>query len=136
MSAKRVLIVDDNAMNITIASVVLVAEDFIVKSAADAAKAQQMVASFQPDLILMDIQMPGMDGLALTRLLKADPRARHIVVVAFTAFAMRGDEAKMRAAGCDGYLSKPIDVKRFGAQVRACLDAAQSGGSNPSGPPG
>ena len=72
----------------------------------------------------MDIQMPGMNGLELTQLLKADPLTRHICVVAFTAFAMRGDEAKMRAAGCDGYLSKPINVTTFAAQVRGCLAAA------------
>ena len=124
MSAHRVLIVDDNPMNVTIAEVVLVAEGFEVDSADNAMDAQRKVASFQPDLILMDIQMPGMDGLELTQLLKIDPATQHITVVAFTAFAMRGDEAKMRAAGCDAYLSKPIDVKKFGAQVRACLQAA------------
>jgi len=128
MTAPRVMIVDDNAMNVAIARVVLEADGFIVETAADAIEAQERVRSFGPDLILMDVQMPGMDGLALTRLLKADPAARHIVVVAFTAFAMQGDEAKMRAAGCDGYLSKPIDVKRFGAQVRACLEAARPAG--------
>ena len=117
----RVLIVDDNDMNITIAQVVLAAEGFEIDSANDAQAALQRVAAFQPHLILMDIQMPGMDGLALTHLLKADPATQHIRVVAFTAFAMRGDEARMRAAGCDGYLCKPIDVKHFGAQVRACL---------------
>jgi two-component system cell cycle response regulator DivK len=77
-----------------------------------------------------------MNGLELTQLLKADPQTRHICVVAFTAFAMRGDEAKMRAAGCDGYLSKPIDVKTFAAQVRACLaaDQAQPGLTPPAAP--
>jgi len=81
------------------------------------------VIAFEPDLILMDIQMPGMDGLELTRLLKADARTRPIVIVAFTAYAMKGDEAKFRAAGCDGYLSKPIDVATFAEQVRAYLVA-------------
>ena len=75
----------------------------------------------------MDIQLPGVDGLELTRRIKAEPSTRHIVVVAFTAFAMRGDEAKMRAAGCDGYVSKPIDVNRFAAQVRACLQPLADG---------
>ena len=81
----------------------------------------------------MDIQMPGMDGLELTQLLKADPATQHIVIVAFTAFAMRGDEEKMRAAGCDGYLSKPIDVKKFGAQIRACLAGPCADGSEAPG---
>lgn len=121
MSAPRVLIVDDNPMNLEIAKVVLLAEEFDVATAADGQEALRTVASFGPSLILMDIQLPGMDGLELTRMLKADMATQHIRVVAFTAFAMRGDEAKMRDAGCDGYLSKPIDVKRFGAQVRAFL---------------
>lgn len=121
MAELRVLIVDDNAMNIVLAQTVLLAEGFVVETADGAAAALQQVALFRPDLILMDIQMPGRDGLDLTRALKADPVTRPIRIVAFTAFAMRGDEARMRAAGCDGYLSKPIDVKQFGAQVRACL---------------
>jgi two-component system, cell cycle response regulator DivK len=79
----------------------------------------------RPDLVLMDIQLPGEDGLALTRRIKADPAWQHLVVVAFTAYAMRGDEARMREGGCDGYLAKPIDVKTFAAQVRALLQAAQ-----------
>ena len=133
MTAPRVLIVDDNAMNIAIAQVVLLAEKFEVETATDGVEAMQKVASFQPDLILMDIQMPGLDGLEVTRRLKADATTRQIGIVAFTAFAMRGDEAKMRAAGCDGYLSKPIDVKTFGAQVRACLRASMGDGAGPVG---
>ena len=121
MNTTRVLIVDDNEMNIAVAQATLDAEHFKTDSAANAWEAQHKVAIFQPDLILMDVQMPGMDGLELTQLLKADAATRHIVIVAFTAFAMRGDEEKMRAAGCDAYLTKPIDVKRFGAQIRACL---------------
>lgn len=121
MSAPRILVVDDNIFNTAIAEVALQAEQFAVDTAADGSEAMQKVVSFQPDLILMDIQLPGMDGLEVTRALKADPATRHIRIIAFTAFAMRGDEAKMRAAGCDGYLSKPIDVKTFGTRVRACL---------------
>lgn len=128
MNAARVLIVDDNAMNIAIAEVVLLAENFSVEAAADGVEAMQKVASFRPDLILMDIQMPGRHGLELVQHLKADPATRHICIVAFTAFAMQGDEAKMRAAGCDAYLSKPIDVRNFGAQVRACLGATTGAG--------
>ncbi len=124
MSEARILIVDDHAMNIEIARVVLLAEGFAVETAATSFEAMRKVESFQPDLVLMDIQMPGTDGLELTRALKANTATRHILVIAFTAFAMRGDEAKTRAAGCDGYLSKPVDVKKFGAQVRSYLHAS------------
>ena len=120
-TAPRVLIVDDNEMNVELAAAVLTHDGFVVESAPDAHSALQRLPIFQPALILMDIQMPGMDGLVLTRLLKADPLWRHVPIVAFTAFAMRGDEAKMRAAGCDGYLSKPINVHTFAASVRAML---------------
>jgi CheY-like chemotaxis protein len=73
----------------------------------------------------MDVQLPGQDGLALTHRLKADPATRGIAVIAFTAYAMKGDEAKMLAAGCDGYLSKPIDVATFAANVRRYVGAAR-----------
>lgn len=127
------LIVDDNAMNVAIAQVVLLAEAFEVETATDGLEALRKVAAFKPDLVVMDIQMPGMDGLEATRILKADPATRHIRVVAYTAFAMQGDEARMHAAGCDGYLSKPIDVKTFGAQVRACLHPASISDRGTSG---
>jgi CheY-like chemotaxis protein len=121
MSAPRVLLVDDHLLNIELVRFVLDAAGFCIEAVADAHQALAYVASFAPDLVLMDIQMPGIDGLELTRRIKADPALCHIVVVAFTAYAMKGDEARMRAAGCDGYLSKPIDVARFAEQVRACL---------------
>ena len=121
MALPRVLVIDDNAMNVELVTCVLAHEGFTIESAYDAREALLRIDSSQPDLILMDIQMPGMDGLELTRHLKADPLRRHIVIVAFTAFAMQGDEAKMRAAGCDGYLSKPIDVHTFAASVRSML---------------
>jgi CheY-like chemotaxis protein len=117
----RILIVDDYPMNIEVAAIVLRAENFEVETAAGGREALSKVASFEPDLILMDIQMPDKNGLEVTRELKSDPATRHICIVAFTAFAMRGDEARMLAAGCDGYISKPIDLTTFGAQIRACL---------------
>ncbi len=117
------LIVDDNAINVDLVTFVLEAAGMQVDSAASAGLALGCMGASAPDLILMDIQMPGMDGMALTRLLKADPVTSHIVIVAFTAYAMKGDEEKMRNAGCDGYLSKPIDVGNFAASVSACLAA-------------
>jgi two-component system, cell cycle response regulator DivK len=121
MDAPRVMVVDDNALNIELVSFVLEADGFEVASALDARQALAQLPTFAPALVLMDIQMPGMDGLELTRRLKADAATKHIVVVAFTAYAMKGDEVKLRAAGCDGYISKPIDVSRFAAQVRQHL---------------
>lgn len=121
----RVLIVDDNAINVELVRYVLEHDGFAVESAPDAQEALRCIGNFQPELVLMDIQMPGMDGLELTRILKTDPQLRRIVVVAFTAYAMHGDEAKMLAAGCDGYLTKPIDVHTFSARVRSLLEAGR-----------
>jgi two-component system cell cycle response regulator DivK len=117
----RVMVVDDHVLNVELVRFILVAEGWDVALAGDAQQALALLPAFAPDLILMDIQMPGIDGLTLTQQLKADPATRHIVIVAFTAYAMKGDEARMMAAGCDGYISKPIEVATFAAQVRALL---------------
>ena len=119
----KVMIVDDNTLNVELVSFVLGEAGFELAVALDAEQALATLPAFGPELVLMDIQMPGMDGLALTRRLKSDPATRHIVILAFTAYAMKGDEAKMRAAGCDGYISKPIDVKTFASRVRQHLPA-------------
>jgi CheY-like chemotaxis protein len=100
MSAVRVLVVDDNALNVRLACFVLDSAGMLVESAACAAEAVQKLAAFEPDLILMDVQMPNGDGLGLTRALKADPANAHLRIVAFTAYAMKGDEAKFLSAGC------------------------------------
>jgi CheY-like chemotaxis protein len=123
MNAPRVLIVDDNAMNVDLVSFLLAADAMQVEAALDATQADACITAQHPDLILMDIQMPGVDGLELTRRLKADAATRHIVVVALTAYAMKGDEARMRAAGCDGYIAKPIEVASFASRVRSFLAA-------------
>lgn len=125
MKTPRVLVIDDNDMNIQLATFILKRAGIDVESAASGTSGLQKIADFAPDLVLMDIQMPDMDGLALTRRLKSAASTRHIVVVAFTAYAMKGDEGKMRQAGCDGYIAKPIDVKTLADQVRAyCATAA------------
>ena len=123
MTAARILVVDDNPINIELATHVLEREGFVVQGASDAIAAATSVQEFAPDLILMDIQMPGMDGLELSQRLKREPSTWQVVIIAFTAYAMKGDEAKMRAAGCDGYIPKPIDIATFAGNVRAHLKA-------------
>ena len=110
VAAEAILVVDDNAANLKLARVLLQGEGYQVRTAADAESALQLLQSFTPRLILMDIQLPGMDGLELTRRLKADAATKDIVILALTAYAMKGDEEKARAAGCDGYVAKPIDI--------------------------
>jgi two-component system, cell cycle response regulator DivK len=135
MTAVRVLVVDDNAINIDLAAFVLRAQGFAVESTCNADEAVVRAVSWRPDVILMDIQMPEVDGIEAVRRLRQDPATRDVVVIAFTAYAMKGDEQKMRAAGCDGYIAKPIDIATFGQSVRACLDArraATGGGVGPT----
>lgn len=109
--AARILIVDDNPTNAKLVAYLMVASGYEVTTAIDADAALDRVRERSPDLILMDVQLPGIDGLELTRRLKSDPATRDIVIVAVTAFAMKGDEAKALEAGCDGYITKPIDTR-------------------------
>lgn len=111
MAGEQILIVDDNPQNLKLARVLLTGEGYAVRTAADAEQALELLDSFKPTIILMDLQLPGMDGLELTRRLKADRARRDIFIVALTAYAMKGDEEKARAAGCDGYITKPIDAE-------------------------
>jgi len=110
MAPDAILIVDDNAQNLKLARVILMSEGYEVRTAVDAEDALRVLDSFTPRLILMDLQLPHMDGLELTRRIKADPRRRGIIIIALTAYAMKGDDQKAYAAGCDGYLTKPIDT--------------------------
>lgn len=123
MTAK-ILVVEDNPANMKLATMLLEHAGHQVLRAETAADGLVLAHAQGPDLILMDIQLPGMDGLAATRLLKADPATRHIRVVALTAFAMTGDEDRVLAAGCDGYISKPIEYKDFLARVADLLASA------------
>ncbi len=111
MGKNSILVVDDNSANAALVSFLLSKRGYEVRTAADANEAIALVADFAPRLIMMDLQLPGMDGLELTRRLKADPRTRHTIIIALTAYAMKGDEERARAAGCDGYVSKPIDTR-------------------------
>lgn len=123
MPAPSILVVDDNPMNLKLACVVLETEGYEVRHAVDAEQALSQLAAWRPGLILMDIQLPGMDGLELTRRLKADPVTSGIVILAITAYAMKGDEQRALAAGCDGYITKPIDTRTLpGIVAGYCKD--------------
>ena len=117
-----ILIVEDNPTNMKLSLFVLESADYNVITATDAEIGLTLARESRPDLILMDIQLPGMDGLQATGLLKADSATRGIPVVALTALAMKGDEERIRAAGCDGYIAKPLDYKGLLATVKAMLE--------------
>jgi two-component system cell cycle response regulator DivK len=119
----RVLIIEDNPTNMTLAVFLLQSAGHSVVSATDAEAGLALARSDRPDLILMDIQLPGMDGLEATRQLKQDASTRAIPVIALTALAMKGDEERIRAAGCDGYIAKPMRYQAFLATVAAQLVA-------------
>jgi two-component system, cell cycle response regulator DivK len=120
----RVLIIEDNPANMTLAVFLLNSAGHEVLNATDAEAGLTMAREERPDLILMDIQLPGMDGLAATALLKKDDATRAIPVIALTALAMKGDEERIRAAGCDGYIAKPMRYREFLATVAAHLAQA------------
>jgi two-component system cell cycle response regulator DivK len=108
-----VLIIEDNAANMTLAVFLLESAGHTVISATNAESGLTLARTEQPDLILMDMQLPGMDGLAATALLKSDASTARIPVIALTALAMKGDEERIRAAGCDGYIAKPMRYQEF-----------------------
>jgi CheY-like chemotaxis protein len=122
-----ILVVDDNATNLKLVSDVLQCEGYDLLKAKDAEEALDILVCSQPNLILTDIALPGMDGLTLTRQLKADARTHHIIIVALTAFAMKGDAEKAREAGCDGYITKPIDTRKLPGLAAEFLAHAQGG---------
>jgi two-component system cell cycle response regulator DivK len=117
-----ILIVEDNEANMRLARLLLVNAGHTVVWAADAESGLTMAREHQPALILMDIQLPGMDGLAATRLLKQDPDTAHIPVIALTAMAMKEDREKARLAGCDAYVSKPLRYKELYQEIDTLLN--------------
>lgn len=119
--ATPILIVDDNPSNTKLLAFLLTSKGYEVHTAANADEALAAVESRPPRLILMDIQLPGMDGLSLTRQLKANPATSTILIIAATAYAMKGDEERARAAGCDGYLTKPIDTRQLPIDIARFL---------------
>ena len=121
---QSILIVDDNIDNLALTQILLEGEGFEVRLAEDAETAMQTLETYRPRLILMDIQLPGMDGLELTRRLRQKPELGNAIIVALSAYAMKSDEDHARAAGCDGYITKPIDTRTFGDAVRGYLEAS------------
>ncbi len=121
MSGEPILIVDDNATNMKLVRILLASEGYDVRTAADAEEALNVLKEFYPRLILMDVQLPGIDGLELTRRLKSDPATRDITILGLTAYAMKGDKERIVAAGCDGYVPKPIDTRTLPELVAGYL---------------
>jgi two-component system, cell cycle response regulator DivK len=120
----KVLIIEDNTANMKLATFLLESAGHTVLSATDAEAGLTSARCEHPDLILMDIQLPGMDGLAATRLLKRDDATCSIPVIALTALAMKGDEERIRAAGCIGYIAKPMRYQQFLATIAEQLASA------------
>lgn len=118
-----ILVVEDNPASMKLATVLLQHAGYTVLQAADGQTAVDMARAHSPDVVLMDIQMSGMDGLTATRILKQDMQTRTIPVVAMTAFAMRGDEEKIIAAGCDAYIAKPFHAAELLTRVRSVLES-------------
>jgi CheY-like chemotaxis protein len=122
----NILVVDDNPSNLKLACDVLAAAGYRVHRAMNANEALEILKNQTIQLILMDIELPGTDGLTLTRQLKADASTRQIPVIALTAFAMKGDEERVLQAGCDGYITKPINTRQLPRQVEQFLSADAS----------
>lgn len=121
-AAKSLLVVDDNPENLKLILMILATSGYELFTASDAIEARRSIEHQVPDLILLDLQLPGMDGLEFTRLLKASPETRAIPIVAVTAYAMKGDEQKARSAGCDGYLVKPVNKHLLREVVKHYLE--------------
>lgn len=113
MENRTILIIEDNELNMKLVRSMLQLGHYQVLEARDAESGIQLAREHSPDLILMDIQLPGMDGLHATRIIREDPNLAGIPVVALTSYAMQGDEQKAREAGCIGYIAKPIDTRKF-----------------------
>jgi two-component system cell cycle response regulator DivK len=124
MADERILVIDDDPANLKLMRVLLSTEGYLVRTAADASEAFEVLKEFTPQLLIVDIQLPGIDGLELTRQLRCDPTTRNVPMVGLTAYAMKGDEERILAAGLDGYISKPIDTRTVTAAIASYLRQA------------
>ena len=122
MAHESILVVDDQPVSIKLMQLMLEGEGYQVLVAANATEALQAVQASKPDLILMDIHLPSLDGLALTKLLRSDMESRNIKIVAISAYASTEDDKRITAAGSDGFIAKPIDTRTLAASIREYLD--------------
>ena len=125
MAGERILLVEDNPVNRRLAQFLLTSHGYIVYEATTGEEALELARIHRPDLILMDLQLPGLDGFQATRLLKEDAITKETPVIALTAYAMKGDQERALEAGCDGYITKPIDTKTFPKAVASFLQASK-----------
>jgi CheY-like chemotaxis protein len=130
MDRQKILIVEDNPMNLELATDLLELAGYTIIHSENAEEAILMAKRESPDLVLMDINLPGMNGLEATKALKQDPTTRDIPVVALTAHAMKGDDEKIVAAGCAGRITKPINTRMFSTQVSQYISAPAQGGED------
>src|SRR5437867_3403736 len=131
MNNESILIIEDNPVNVKLFRVLLEKAGFDIRTAGDADEARAVLSNFEPRLILMDVQLPGIDGLELTRRLKANPRYQQIPIVALTAYAMKADQERALDAGCVGHIAKPIDTRTFVNAVKHYLEA-EPAATNPA----
>lgn len=122
MKRNTVLVIEDNEMNMKLVRILLQIGQYDILEAMDAESGIPLARAHKPDLIIMDVHLPGMDGLSATRIIKEDPALKQIRVIALTSYAMEGDEKKAREAGCDGYITKPIDTRTFLDTIRKFFD--------------
>ena len=118
---ERILVIEDNELNRELVTDLLEASGFIVYQAREAEEGLRLAREHLPELVLMDLSLPGMDGLAATRALREEPAIQHLTVIALTAHAMKGDEQTALRAGCNGYLTKPIDTRTFAGKIRTFI---------------
>jgi two-component system, cell cycle response regulator DivK len=128
MANESILVVDDQPMTIKLIQSILAGEGYQVRVAANATEALQAIQTSEPNLILMDIHLPGLDGLALTKLLRSNPELRHVKIIAISAYSLTENDERITAAGCDGFIPKPIDTRALAFSIRKYLD----GDSTPS----
>jgi two-component system cell cycle response regulator DivK len=121
MANERILLVEDNPMNRRVAQFILKSQGYTVLEARDGREALDLLKTELPDLVLMDLQLPGLDGFAVTHMIKENSATKNIPVVALTAYAMKGDAERALEAGCDGYITKPIDPDQFPETIASYL---------------